>query len=325
MVVTKRPSLKIGDVETKPGHRGRVELPISRLVNGSPLALPVLTVHGKYDGPTVWVSAAVHGDEVNGVEIIRRFLADLNPRDLRGTVLAIPVVNGPGFITGDRYLPDRRDLNRSFPGSARGSLAGRIANLFVTEIVARCSVGIDLHTGSDHRTNLPQIRGDLENKKTLELAHAFGAPVMLHAPIRPGSLRQAASARGATVLLYEGGEAWRYQESAIAIGTRGVRRVLETLDMVDVADGTHVSDTEVTRCENARWVRVRRSGMVQLWVQPGDVVSKGQPVGQIHDAFGQHLSRITATVDGIVIGLNLHPIVNQGDAVINIAQIHMES
>jgi predicted deacylase len=185
-------------------------------------------------------------------------------------------------------------------------------------------VGIDLHTGSDHRTNLPQIRADLDNPATFELARAFGASVMLHAATRDGSLRQAAADHGATVLLYEGGEAWRFDETAIAVGARGVRRVLEDLDMVNPVDGAPQPLPDPIVSRRSRWVRVRRSGMVQLWVNPGDVVSKGQPVGQIHDAFGKKLSRVNATVDGVVIGLNLHPIVNQGDAVINIGQTQTE-
>lgn len=324
MATPRRDRFAIGGKEIAAGQRGTVELPISRLVTGSPLSLPVLVLHGRSEGPTVWVNAAVHGDEVNGVEIIRRVLEDLKPRELRGTLLAIPVVNGPGFIAGDRYLPDRRDLNRSFPGAAKGSLASRIAHIFVREIVARSTVGIDLHTGSDHRTNLPQIRADLDNPATLKLARAFGAPVMLHAATRDGSLRQSAADQGATVLLYEGGEAWRFDKSAIAVGVRGVRRVLEELDMVDPADGGHHTLPDPILCRKSRWVRVRRSGMVQLWVGVGDVVSKGQPVGQIHDAFGKRLSRVNATVGGVVIGLNLQPIVNQGDAVMNIAQPESE-
>nr|WHW29206.1 putative deacylase [uncultured bacterium] len=203
----KRPSFKIGDLDVAAGRSGIGELPVSRLVTGTHISLPLRVMHGVHDGPTVWLSAAVHGDEVAGVEIIRRVLATVDPRTLRGSVLAVPIVNVHGFLSGDRYLPDRRDLNRSFPGSPTGSLAGRIADLFMTEVVKRSDVGIDLHTGSDHRTNLPQIRADLDDPQTRELADAFGAPFMLHAKLRDGSMRAAATAADSTVLLYEGGEA----------------------------------------------------------------------------------------------------------------------
>ena len=160
---TPRPSFEIGGVRVRAGRRQSVSLPITRLVTGADVELPVRVVHGRDEGPTVWVDAAIHGDEAVGVEVIRQVVAGLDPKALRGTLIAVPIVNVLGFSVGDRYLPDRRDLNRSFPGSPRGSLAGRIAHLFMTEVVDQCEVGIDLHTGSDRRTNLPQVRADLED------------------------------------------------------------------------------------------------------------------------------------------------------------------
>ena len=231
-----RESFAIGGVRVRAGTVRALELPITRLVTGADVTLPVRVVHGREDGPCIWVNAAIHGDEVVGVEVVRQVMAGLDPKTFRGTLVAVPIVNVLGFMTGDRYLPDRRDLNRSFPGSARGSLASRIAHLMMTEVVAKCEVGIDLHTGSDRRTNLPQVRADLDDPRTRELAAAFGAPVMLHARVRDGSLRHAARESGATVLLYEGGENWRFDEWAIAAGTDGVRRVLGRLGMVDLPD-----------------------------------------------------------------------------------------
>ena len=228
-----RPSFTIGGSLVPSGTKREIELPIARLVTGSEVTLPVLVVHGRHDGPSVWVDAAIHGDEVGGVEIIRRVLAGLDPKRLQGTLIAVPIVNVHGFMNGDRYLPDRRDLNRSFPGSARGSLAGQIAHLMMAQVVKRCEVGIDLHTGSDHRSNLPQIRADLDDPGTRALAEAFGAPVMIHARTRDGSLRHAAREHGAKVLLYEAGEAWRFDEWAISAGVTGVRRVLASLEMID--------------------------------------------------------------------------------------------
>ena len=171
-----------------------------------------------------------------GVEVVRQVMAGLDPKTFRGTLVAVPIVNVLGFMTGDRYLPDRRDLNRSFPGSARGSLASRIAHLFMREIVAGCEVGIDLHTGSDRRSNLPQVRADLDDPGTRELAAAFGAPVMLHARIRDGSLRHAAREQGAKVLLYEAGEPLRFDDYAVEAGVIGVRRVLAALGMTEPVD-----------------------------------------------------------------------------------------
>ena len=241
--MTPRESLKIGDLEVAPGAEAMGDLPLARLVTGNTISMPLRVIHGRDEGPTVWLSAAVHGDEIAGVEIIRRVLDQVNALTLAGTIIAVPIVNVHGFLNGDRYFPDRRDLNRSFPGSPTGSLAGRVAHLFVTQIVDRCDVGIDLHTGSDHRINLPQIRADLDDPFTRELAVAFGAPLMLHAKLRDGSMRAAATSSGATVLLYEGGEAWRFNEQAVEAGTRGVLRVFDRLSMT--GNGEPLDDSDV--------------------------------------------------------------------------------
>lgn len=312
-----RDSFPIGQYRVRSGSAKEVELPITKLVTGAPVSLPVRVVHGRHDGPVVWVNAAIHGDEVVGTEVIRQVLAAISPKQLRGTILAVPVVNVLGFMSGDRYLPDRRDLNRSFPGSARGSLASRIAHLFMTEVVAKCEVGVDLHTAADRRTNLPQIRADLDDDRTLELARAFGAPVMLHARLRDGSLRQAAREQGAAVLLYEGGEAWRFDDFAIHAGVDGVRRVLAALGMVD--DAPEVVEPSVA-CRDSKWIRARGTGVLHLDVTLGERVEKGQRLGGLSDTFGRRVRLAHADRDGIVIGLNRSPLVNAGDAIVHIAE-----
>ena len=320
---TTRPPFTLGDLTVSAGRQGIGDLPIAKLVTGSQISLPLQVLHGATDGPTVWVSAAVHGDEIGGVEIVRRVTAKLDPRRLNGTVIAVPIVNVHGFLNGDRYLPDRRDLNRSFPGSANGSLAGRVAHLFMTEIVSRCDVGIDLHTGSDHRINLPQVRADLDDPRTRQLAEAFGAPLMLHARVRDGSLRGAATDMGKTVLLYEGGEAWRFDREAINTGTAGVLRVLKELGVADLSVDPPVAVPKTSR--RSRWLRARRSGIAGLEASLGDSVAKGQQIGIIHDSVGRRLARLNAPIDGIVIGHVQHPLVNQGDAVVHIAEVESSS
>ncbi|WP_323791185.1 succinylglutamate desuccinylase/aspartoacylase family protein [Nocardioides sp.] len=314
-----RPSFEIGTVRVRPGLRRALTLPITRLVTGADVDLPIRVVHGREDGPTIWINAAIHGDEAVGVEVIRQVLADLDAKTLRGTVIAIPIVNVLGFMIGSRYLPDRRDLNRSFPGSARGSLAGRIAHLMMTEVVDKCTVGIDLHTGSDRRTNLPQIRTDLEDPETRELAAAFGAPIMMHAKLRDGSLRYAARERGAKVLLYEAGEAWRMDDWAIDAGVAGVRRVLAALDMTDpVADDDPPTSAESWR---SGWVRARGTGMVHLDVRLGQEVTKGERIGGLFDSLGRRVRLIHADRNGLVVGRTEAPVVNSGDAVVHIAEL----
>ncbi len=312
-----RESFAIGGIRVRAGTMRSLELPITRLVTGADVDLPVRVVHGREDGPSVWIDAAIHGDEVAGVEIVRQVMAGLDAKTFRGTLVAVPIVNVLGFMTGDRYLPDRRDLNRSFPGSARGSLAGRIAYLFMKEIVAGCEVGIDLHTGSDRRSNLPQIRADLDDPGTRDLAAAFGAPVMLHAKIRDGSLRHAAREQGAKVLLYEGGENLRFDSYAVDAGVIGVRRVLAALGMTEpvVEPGVEPS----LECRSSGWVRARRTGILHLDVALGQKVSDGERLGTLFDSFGKTLRAVYANRDGIVIGRTEAPLVNSGDAVVHIA------
>ena len=315
----RRDPFRIGGLVVAPGRSATGELPISRLVTGTRISLPIQVVHGRKPGRTVWVNAAVHGDEISGVEIIRQVTRGLNARTMSGTLIAVPIVNVHGFLNGDRYLPDRRDLNRSFPGSANGSLAARIAHLFMTEIVSRCDVGIDLHTGSDHRTNLPHVRADLDDPETRKLAEAFGAPLMLHARLRDGSLRAAATEAGATMLLYEGGEAWRYDMAAIDIGVRGIHRVFTELDMIDPDDNEPRPAPVESR--QTTWVRARRSGLALLRTELGVTVRRGELLGVIHDSVGKRLSRVTAPRAGVVISHIQHPLVNQGDAVVHLADV----
>ncbi len=322
----RRPSFVIGDLDVAAGKSAIGEIPVSRLVTGNRMSIPINVLHGRHEGPVVWLSAAVHGDEIGGVEIIRRSLQGLDPKTLAGTVVAVPIVNVHGFVNGDRYLPDRRDLNRSFPGSANGSLAARIANLFLTEIVSRCDVGIDLHTGSDHRTNLPQIRADLDDPRTRDLAISFGAPFMMHAKLRDGSMRAAATATGATVLLYEGGEAWRFDRAAIEAGVVGVGRVLARLGMVKALDEPVGLDgataaPQPVESRSSGWVRVRRSGIAGIDVELGQMVERGQIVATVRDSVGRRLSQARANRSGLVIGLTRQPLVNQGDAIIHIAEL----
>ena len=309
-------AIRIAGVEVPPGQSRRLEIPVARLPTGTNLSLPVEVVCGAKDGPCLWLSAAVHGDELNGVEIIRRVIEKLEPQRLSGTIIAAPIVNVYGFIDQSRYLPDRRDLNRCFPGNSTGSLASRLAYLFMTEIVARCQYGIDLHTGANHRTNLPQIRADLRDQQTRECAEAFGAPVIIDARTRDGSLRWAATKKKkAKVLLYEAGEPLRFDEDAIAMGVKGVLRVLFKLNMR--SRGPKRSEDSV-RFDSTTWVRAKRSGILRLEVKLGQQVSKRERLGRIADAFGDESVAVVSPGDGMIIGFTSNPLVHQGDAVVHV-------
>jgi hypothetical protein len=307
----------ISDALIDPGTRLRIEIPISNLMSGTPVSLPIVVLHGAAPGPAMWLTAAIHGDELCGIDIIRRVLEILNPKRMAGTVIAVPVVNVHGFNTGQRYLPDRRDLNRSFPGSPRGSLASRIAHILMSEVIARCSVGIDLHTGSDHRENLPQIRADLDDQNTLELAEVFGAPIAIQSRLRDGSMRQAATETGATVLLYEAGEAGRFSTRAIRAGSEGVLRVIEHLG---IQEGISVPADDVRVSHRSTWVRASRSGIVHLETSLGAHVVIGETIALIRDPYGKTLGRIAARRSGVIIGVTHNPLVNRGDALVHIAE-----
>jgi hypothetical protein len=276
-----------------------------------------LALCGLRPGPRVWLSAAIHGDELNGIEIIRQVLASLNPRTLGGAVIAIPVVNIFGFLNESRYLPDRRDLNRSFPGSSRGSLASQIAHLFMTEVVQQCDYGIDLHTGAHHRRNLPQIRGDLEDEETRSAAIAFGAPVILHARLRDGSLREAAKRIGVHVLLFEGGEAFRFDVATIQVGYDGILSVLNELGMIRRRKRKRVP---VFESYTSRWGRASKAGLLILSARLGDRVKRGDTLGFIRDALGVARGPLRAPCDGVVIGLTTKALVNRGDALVHVAE-----
>lgn len=315
----RRPPIEIGGSSVTAGTQRVVELPVASLPSGQPVTLSIHVIHGAQPGPTLWISGAVHGDEVVGIDIVRRVADSVKPRTLHGTLLAIHVVNPFGLLHQTRYLPDRRDLNRSFPGSARGSLGARLAALFMKEVVARCSHGIDLHSGTHHRINLPQIRADLSDAATHEMARAFGTSVLIDARTRDGSLRASAARKGARVLLYEGGEALRLHPESVSAGVSGVRRVMHHLRMTRLPPDQQESPAgEAIVCGDTRWIRASRSGMFHPNVQCGDLVAEKDIIGEIIDPFGRSRAKVRTRYAGVVIGATLNPLVHQGDALMHI-------
>ncbi len=295
-------------------------MPVPRLYTHAEMDIPVQVIHGRRPGPRLFVSAAVHGDEINGVEIIRRLLRLKALKNLRGTLIAVPVVNVFGFINQSRYLPDRRDLNRSFPGSEHGSLASRIAKLFVDEVLSVATHGIDLHTGSNHRTNLPQIRGCMDDPETERMALAFGAPVILNANLRDGSLRQAGFDREMPMLLYEAGEALRFNDFAIRAGVRGIVAVMRAIGMLRPTRRSGSSRNSLV-ARSSYWLRAPMSGVLHGSARLGTMVEKGQRVATIGDPLADEQATIRAPSDGIVIGRLMLPLAHQGDALFHIARL----
>jgi uncharacterized protein len=311
---------RIGGQGVAPGERRTVDLPVSAFSKHTPVMLPLHVLHGERPGPALFVSGCVHGDEIQGVEIIRRLLVHPALHDLAGTLLAVPIVNSFGFLNHTRYMPDRRDLNRCFPGSDRGSMASLVADLFFREVVSRCRYGIDLHTAALHRTNLPQVRVAPGDAELLDLALAFAPPVVLVSNLRERSLRLSAREAGVKVLLYEGGEALRFDEAAIDAGVKGCLRVMAAVGMI--AEAPRRLAHGVTAVSTASsWVRAPESGILHTNRRSGDRVGLKEVIGVVADPLGAQSVPIVAESDGMIIGRTNLPLVHRGDALFHIAKL----
>lgn len=313
-----RAPIIVGDVVIKAGQKKIFDLPLPALYTHTEIGLPVHVIHSKLDGPVMFISAALHGDEINGVEIIRRVLKSRSLGRLKGTIIAVPVVNLFGFISQTRYLPDRRDLNRSFPGSEKGSMAARLANIFLKEIVQKCTHGIDLHTAAVHRDNLPQVRAYLKDKETERMARAFYSPVILNTNLVEGSLRQAVNKMKIPVIVYEAGEALRFDEGSIRAGVKGIISVMREIGMLPKLKKATSTYTPMV-AKSSIWVRAPKSGILRSMVSLGTTVKKNDILGIVSDPFGEIEEQIFSAVDGIIIGRTNIPLVNEGEALFHIA------
>ncbi len=314
-----RAPFDLGSQTIPPGGRKTVDLPVSVMSDHTPVTLSAHVIHGRRPGPVMFVSAAIHGDEVIGVEIVRRLLRAAPLQRLSGTLIAVPIVNAFGFLNQSRYLPDRRDLNRSFPGHSHGSLAARLGDLFMTEIVARCDLGVDLHSAAVGRTNLPQIRLTPGNARLQELGHAFAAPVTLMSKTRDGSLRLEAEKAGVDVLLYEAGEGLRFDEFAARAGVAGILRVMAQLGMI-APRGVPKARQPSVLCVGSSWLRAPSGGLLRTMKASGDWVEAGAVLGIVSDPFGEAEAEIVADAPGIVVGRTNLPVVNEGDALFHVAR-----
>lgn len=315
-----REGFSFGGATVAPGTRMRITLPTSILPDHTPVDMEIETLHGKREGPTVFVSAGVHGDEVIGVEILRRLLRAPQIDHLRGTLLVIPIVNSFGFLTKSRYLPDRRDLNRCFPGTQQGSLGARLAHQFLNDVVVRCDFGIDIHSAAIHRTNLPQIRISEGNMRLAAMARDFGAPVILTSPVRDGSLRGEAQKRGVPVLLYEAGEGLRFDEMAVRAGVAGILRVLRGAGMLPAKGITKPSQRPYL-CKSSKWLRAPAGGLLRTFRGEGELVDEGDVLAVVADPFGDAEAELVAPAPGLLIGRAVLPVVNEGDAVFHLAAL----
>ncbi len=316
-MASKRKSFNFNGHSVAPGERANFDLRAAQLYTHTELHIPVEIMHGRQDGPVLLVCAAIHGDELNGVEIIRRLLKRPALQRLKGTLMVVPVVNVFGFIHRSRYLPDRRDLNRCLPGSATGSLAARIANRFVTEILSKCTHAIDLHTGAINRSNLPQIRAYLDDPETAAMANSFAVPIVVNTHLLDGSLRSYADANGISAITYEAGEAMRFDEAAIVAGVKGILNVMRGLGMLRPLKKPS-KQPMVARA--TRWIRAGQDGIITPAVRLGSYITKGDKLATISAPLGIAETTVKAPGDGIVIGCTTLPLVNEGEAIFNIAQ-----
>lgn len=309
-------TIKINGVSIDRGEKVLTRLVISKLPSGTVIDIPVYVFRSVHDGPVLLLMAGMHGDEVNGTEIIRRMITKKMLYPLKGTIIAVPVLNIYGFLNFSRDVPDGKDVNRSFPGNKEGSLASRVAHRFMKEVMPYVDYGVDFHTGGSSRGNYPQIRCVLSEPKNQELADAFAAPFTLNASYRQGSLRKEAAKLGKHILVYETGESLRFDERGIKLGIEGTCRLMHHLGM---AASAPAASEPTTVCMKDIWLRAKNAGLFRSQVKEGDYVKKSQVVGTITDPYGEMEVRLNAPAAGYVVGLNNMPVVNQGDALLHIA------
>ncbi len=294
-----------------PGTSTRLMWSASKIFEGMSSETPVLVVNGRSAGPVLCLTAAVHGDELNGIEMVRRVFQDLDPDSLKGAVIGVPIVNIHGFRRGSRYLPDRRDLNRFFPGNPQGSSAARIAHSLFESIVRSCTALVDLHTGSFYRTNLPQVRADLGLQPVADLAHGFGGMLVLNSEAAPGTLRRAATDAGIPAVILEAGEPLRLQPKQVEQGVAGLNRLLRSLGMIRKATLLKQPEPVYYR---SRWVRADHGGVLFSVVRLGQTVRLGDILGNVTDPISNEQSLIYSPVGGRVIGMAVNQVVMPGFA-----------
>jgi len=308
------PLLLLG-AEIAPGTSQRLSWSATELFEGVPVSTPVLVVNGALPGPTLCLTAAVHGDELNGVEMVRRVLHDINAEKLSGSIIGVPIVNVQGFRRGSRYLPDRRDLNRYFPGNPKGSAAARIAHSFFTNIVAHCDAMVDLHTGSFERANLPQIRADLRNPDVVTLTQGFGSMVILHSTPSVGTLRHAATEAGIPAVTLEAGGPSQLELTEVKRGVKGIETLISAIGML--RKRRLWGDPEPVYYRSS-WVRADSGGILLADVSLGSSVREGDLLGTITDPMNNARSELRSPYSGRIIGMARNQVVMPGFAAFHV-------
>ena len=304
-----------------PGSRHDTSFKISEGYSGRSVSIPIHVRRAPIDGPKIFVTAALHGDELNGTGAIRELLASDQWELARGTLLFAPVLNILAFEAFSRYLPDRRDLNRCFPGTKTGSMASIMARRIFDGIITRCDYGVDLHTAAVRRTNYPNVRANLAHPDCERLAKVFGTGIVMDGEGPEGSLRRAATDAGVPTIIVEGGEVWKIEPSVVGCMFRGILNVLKHLEMVE---GEPEIPTKQTIIRRSKWVRAQRGGLIQLHVAPGDAVEKGEPIATNCDLLNNQQNTVYAPFGGMIIGCSTLPAVRPGEPIVHIGKFETE-
>lgn len=312
--------IRIAGQEIEPGEFKSIDINIARLPSHTQIDTPIYVSRAEEDGPVLALIAGMHGDEINGMEIVRRILEDGLHKPKRGTVVCMPIINVYGFLNYSRDLPDGKDINRSYPGTRNGSLASRVAYHMMHDVIPNIDYGVDFHTGGAMRANYPQVRAVLRDAVNLELAEAFNAPFTIDAPFRPNSLRKEASRKGKNIIVYEGGESLRFDQHAIKEGIAGTMRLMKHLNMIDEAPMPEVENKVIW---STSWIRAKNAGLFQPNVYCGQLIYRDDWVGTITDPFGEFKEKVISPITGYVIGLNNIPVINAGDALMHVGMDNM--
>lgn len=308
--------LLIGGERIRPGETRELHLRFGATYLGTPVSIPVIAMRARKAGPCVFIMGVLHGDELNGIGIVRELLYDQPPKLLKGALIVIPVANIQGLERHSRYMPDRRDLNRSFPGSPKGSITSRLAHAIFTEIVEKCDYGIDFHSAALRRTNYPNVRADLKDPGTRKLARAFGAELIVNSKGPRGSLRRSAVEAGVPTIILEAGEVWKIEPGVVEIGVRGCLNVLRHLGMI--AGGPEPPSLQIT-IDKTAWVRSELGGLLAFHAMPGQLVRQNECLATLFNIFGREQTSIIAPDNGMVLGMTTMPMVNPGGPVYHIA------
>ncbi|TKB06889.1 succinylglutamate desuccinylase/aspartoacylase family protein [Desulforhopalus sp. IMCC35007] len=302
----------------EPGESRDVSLAVGESYSGMTVQIQLHIKRAIEDGPVVFVTAALHGDEINGCGAVRQIILDNDLQLLRGALILVPVLNLPAFDRHSRYLPDRRDLNRSFPGTADGSLASRMAYTIFNEIVMRCDYGIDLHTASVRRTNYPTIRGDLKNQEVRSIAEVFGTELIMNGEGPKGSLRREATKAGCPTIIMEGGEIWKVEPGIVETTVRGIKNILCKLKMLDTVSEAPPYQIII---EKSKWIRAEHGGFLHFHIQPGDLVEKGQTLTTNTTLLGAEQGRLYAPFNGVVMGMTSLPSISPGEPICHLGEL----